>query len=148
MFQHLRVPSKDLHVKNDAPIDPYRDMDLLERPFGHAFRNFHYLQVNKTVSAFCNFQSKSEKDIKNRNLKIGRGSPFFFARLFGHKALGFSHSVSNGKYVRKTKSNVPGPWPGMYFFVPLLLMLMKFDIVAEMVLSTTRESKKVKVRSR
>ncbi len=46
-------------------------------------------------------------------MKIGRGSPFFFARLFGHKALGFSHSFSNEKDVRKTKSNVPGPWPGI-----------------------------------
>ena len=69
------------------------------------------------VSAFCNFQSKSEKEIKHRNLKIGHSSPFFFARLFGHKVLGFSHYVSNEKDVRKTKSNVPGPWPGMFFGV-------------------------------
>jgi hypothetical protein len=68
------------------------------------------------VSAFCNFQSKSEKDIKHRNLKIGRSSPFFFARLFGHKALGCSHSFPNEKDVRKTESNVTGPWPGMFLF--------------------------------
>jgi len=46
---------------------------------------------------------------KNQKLKIGRGSPFFFVRLFGHKALGFSHSFSNEKDVRKNESNVPGP---------------------------------------
>ncbi len=45
----------------------------------------------------------------NQKLKIGRSSPFFFVRLFGHKALGFSHSFSNEKDVRKNESNVPGP---------------------------------------
>ncbi len=46
-------------------------------------------------------------------MKNCRSSPFFFERLFGHKALCFSHSFSYEKDVRKTKSNVPGPWPGI-----------------------------------
>jgi len=43
----------------------------------------------------------------------------------------------------------PGRGPECFLFgVSLLLLLMKFDMVAEMALSTTRESQAVKVRSR
>ena len=60
------MPSKDLDVKNDAPIDPYRDMDLLERPFGHAFRNSHYLKVQKR--RFPHFVISNLKVICNKRI--------------------------------------------------------------------------------
>ncbi len=55
---------------------------------------------------------QSQKESRNRNLKIGRSAPFFRARPFGHRVLVFSHSFSYEKAVRRAKSNVPGPWPG------------------------------------
>ena len=48
--------------------------------------------------------SKSYKERKTRNSKIGRGPPFFLRILLGHAALGFSHSLFLGKKSGKLKA--------------------------------------------